>query len=109
MRINGWQRIGIVLSITWIIGAAYVSRQQEMKTAENILNFQFNDCWQSKEYDFKTCSDKRGETWLILMKPHWSNHAFYSLTPAVLGWLFVYMMLGIYRWVRRGFTNPRKP
>ena len=109
MRINGWQRIGIVLSITWIIGVGIVFSEKVRDDANAISSNRFDICRNIQNSDFQTCSNQQWEVYKKLNDPNWSMISIFALTPAVLGWLFVYMMLGIYRWVGRGFTNPPKP
>lgn len=109
MRINGWQRIGIVLSITWIIGAGIVVSEKVRDDANAISSIGFDNCRNIQNFDIETCSDQKWEVYKKLNDPNWSMISISALAPVFGGWLFVYMMLGIYRWVRRGFTNPPKP
>jgi hypothetical protein len=44
VRLNGWQRIGIVLSVLWIIGAGLWANYQSIQQRTQSLEFLFQTC-----------------------------------------------------------------
>lgn len=41
MRVNGWQRVGIVLSVLWAIGAAIFVRNAQVQNADSLYKMQW--------------------------------------------------------------------
>jgi len=39
MRLNGWQRVGIVLSIAWALGAGIYTRSADVERANNFARW----------------------------------------------------------------------
>ena len=110
MRLNGWQRVGIVVSIVWAIGAAIYQRNADLENAQFAANLTYRVCTENKtlkqDFDFKSCLREVEKTSAIWLDGSWSNVAFISLAPIPLGWLVVYMLIRIYQWVKAGFNKP---
>ena len=49
MRIGGSVRLGIVLSVAWIVGAGMYQNNEDLRKAEALYQFAFNLCEQNKE------------------------------------------------------------
>ena len=102
MRLNGWQRIGVVLSVAWAIGAAVYVRNSKIETGRALASINYQLCT-ATEHTNSDCSRKLSEDLKSAIEPYWVNVAFYSLAPILAGWIVAYLILGIFRWVRRGF------
>lgn len=107
MRLNGWQRIGIVLSIVWAVGAAIHTRNDEIDFWKNFASTGYTICMEAKSADGAKCSAEMSEALMKLREPFWPNIAFNALAPVLSGWLVAYLALWIFRWVRRGFEARR--
>ena len=111
MRLNGWQRIGIVVSVVWAVGAAIYQRNADIERAERFVNWAYQVCTEAKslkhESDFGDCSRELTKNWAIWLEGSWGNVALASLIPIPLGWLLVYVIIRIYRWVKTGFKRER--
>lgn len=107
MRLNGWQRIGIVLSILWAIGAAIYERQTQIDSGTYIATRGFAICIEPASADHDKCYSKLSDDLSRSIEPHWGNVAFYALAPVLAGWLVAYVLLWVVRWVRRGFDTRR--
>ena len=123
-KLNGWQRIGIVLSIVWFIGFAAFIWSYSVGRTGDFYGHQLDLCKAILDMNNEdvAASDPR---WAI----NWANYEkcndqarelFYSLSdenrrgiPLLLGvdlgiiafgWLVVWLAVVVVRWIRRGFA-----
>lgn len=114
MRLNGWQRIGIVLSIVWALGAAIYQRSADVERASDHAELSYRLCAEDNVrknvLDNSNCMLELNKNMAIWLEGSWANVAFVSLVPIPLGWLVVYVIIKIYRWVNVGFKReqPKK-
>ena len=109
MRLNGWQRIGIVVSVIWAIGAPiYLDHVAEQKATEWWFA-SYDLCRNNPSNDPNACSELASRAYDTVQRyrffPDTANVAFVSLVPIVLGWLLAYVLVGLGRWIRAGFTD----
>ncbi|MDP1927354.1 MAG: hypothetical protein Q8K62_02475 [Thiobacillus sp.] len=102
MKLNRLQRIGIVISILWAVGAAYHERSSEMETGQHFLDLSYQICIESKKSTLDGCLVEMNKSFDIWMKPNWGNIGFIALAPIPLGWLLVFITIRVYRWVKAG-------
>jgi len=110
-RLNGWQRIGVIASIVWAFGAfIHVNSWYADESTKYAISMVksceaaapeyrepgIKDCWSS--YQANVALDREG---------FWADAAIVSLIPIPVGWLTVYLILGLLRWIKAGFA--RKP
>jgi hypothetical protein len=107
MHLSGWKRIGIVLSVIWIVAAFFYQRNVDQSQAQNWMNMIYKTCTDTKalrgDFDFKPCMDKAWSDSRVF-DGGWPNAAFLALAPIPIGWLLAYLLFAILRWVRRGFA-----
>ena len=108
MRLNGWQRIGVVLSIIWAVGAAEYERDRQIEQGNELAEFRYRLCMETKSANANSCSEKLGKDLKKAVEPFWGNIAFYSLAPVVAGWVVIYLIIIIVRWVKTGFKPVSK-
>ncbi len=107
MRLNGWQRIGIVASVVWALGTGYYQRNEDVKSATALANLAYALC----DYDNSHLGDKRDcsldfkQSFDLQIEGSWANVAMVSFVPIPLAWLAVYLAIRIWRWVRAGFKK----
>jgi hypothetical protein len=91
MRLNGWQRIGIVASVIWAIGAPiYLGLCRDVPSNDP------QQCFQTASRHFNA----------VTRYPLFSaNGAVAALVPVGLGWLFAYALVYLVRWIRAGFAK----
>ena len=104
LKLNGWQRIGIVLSICWAIGAWLQTNlwyaEEKSRIAALLCNPSNDpkpgaDCW-------KRVYEDVGE-------PQTRDALLIALAPIPLAWLGVWGVVSTIRWIRRGFeSQPRR-
>jgi hypothetical protein len=109
MRLNGWQRIGIVASTIWAIDAPiYLDHVAEQKATDRWFA-SYDLCWDNPRNDPNACLEQASRQYDIVQRyrlfPDTANVAFVSLVPIVLGWLLAYALVGLGRWIRAGFGH----
>lgn len=106
-KLNGWKRIGVIVSVVWILGAGiYTDKVVESSVIENASE-QTLSCEAAHNWVGSGECDKRSTDYL-------ANHNYDALTtaasvafiPVPLGWGFVYLILYLVTWVKRGFVHP---
>ena len=110
-RLNGWQRIGVVLSVLWAIGAVLYMEAAASRKAQQASVFYRELCIRNKsdrnDFDFQPCYAEAGNIYQIERRK-WSAWALpVALVPIPIVWIVVYAVLGLVRWVRRGFQPAR--
>jgi hypothetical protein len=98
MHLNGWQRIGIVASVCWIIvGFPWINIQviddlarpvsAELARCLDARSVQPNGTV-PKDTDWGPCMTKHDRDWELTVKPRWAEHywwtALYTLPPSRL-------------------------
>lgn len=109
MKLNGWHRIGIILSVCWMIGAVVHTRNAETEFAGKWYQAEMKICLDPElTSDTQACMDAASDS-------HWKNFRWTSLTtanvafnalgPVIAGWILAFVVIRIVRWVRRGFAK----
>jgi hypothetical protein len=101
---NGWQRIGIVASVLWVIGAAIYVRSTQVQIATELNSIQINMCLPNNAID--TCLKLATEAFkdnLKISGGHLSNILFSAVAPVAAGWIFCYLFAKVFNWVLVGF------
>ena len=105
MRLNGWQRIGVVLSVLWALGAAIYERNEQVKSADTLYQLKAQTCFTDPADIAKDCLDKVSLQDVSHATANWSDVAFYAVGPVVVGWLVALIALSTFRWIRAGFPK----
>ncbi len=105
-RLNGWQRLGIVASVAWAIGAWFYTTQSFVMQAASVSRETIESCVNRQMDQGQSVSDCPNEGLearsLELLHKN-ETAAFNALVPIAIAWLLVYIVVWIVRWVRRGF------
>ncbi len=97
-RLNGWQRIGIVLAVVWmIVGGSWGWRH-----ANDKADAEFKLCLTQIQTasDVQACRAKRAEA----VVPRWFGAAVVALAPVTIFWLIVYGLIFVARRTKRVFS-----
>jgi hypothetical protein len=95
LRLNIWQRLGVVASVLWAIGG-YLS---EMMRAEALASHvAFDPCTAGPTW-LPNCGNA---TYTAMMHDAWQNGLAVGLIPIPLGWLAAYIVVWTTRWVWAG-------
>jgi hypothetical protein len=109
LHLGGWQRIGIVASVLWLMAAVVFGFFEANRWAEARFYQTIEKCSQERGRDaYLRCIDKMDEgggrkTGLVIEMLEYD--AVISLVPIVFGWMLAYAGVGVWRWVRRGFNS----
>jgi hypothetical protein len=115
IKLNGWQRIGIVMSAIWFLGFflyqwnSRVTGVRDLYELESIACYEKSSGYVEKQEDAdlkrEKCRDKasadhdrnfgeaKAEIPLLLVA---------DFVTVVLGWLVAWIVVSITRWIRRG-------
>lgn len=104
MRLNKWQRIGVVLSCLWMLYAAFDTRKGQVTLAQAGLDIAYqlctnrageiDDCLSRAQFQFEEAFVLDG---LAIMEI-----ATAMLVPVLVVWLLVWIVLKLYRWIMAG-------
>jgi hypothetical protein len=114
LRLNGWQRIGIVLSVLWfVIGGLWInslvldsmgaSAMAEHRRCLDAVTAVPND----SSWD-EACGKKFRATYSTAVADHWTYAVVYTLIPIPIVWLLVYGVVVLVRWIGAGFALSRR-
>lgn len=110
MRLGGWQRLGIILSVVWLVvvpvqgwwttlnAERRVSRAAQKQYDECIKIRPHQPCLDEQMRRLNALPPLSGTTWLF-----W--YALVGFGPVLLGWLTGPILIGLGRWVLRGFQK----
>lgn len=107
MRLNGWQRIGIVASVVWTIGAPIYMDHAAQQEAGDAFDLSYRACRDVPSNDPDECFQRANRAYNTVPRyPLLSaNAAVAALVPVGLGWLLVYALVYLVRWIRAGFAK----
>jgi|SRR5258708_9983545 hypothetical protein len=103
MSLNGWQRIGIVVSIVWLIGGGLWGNSVGLSQGDHVSQA-LAQCLAAFT-DWAPCSARFEKDWPEAVKYHWHYAAAFALIPIPLGWLVCWGLLNLVRWIRAGFKR----
>jgi hypothetical protein len=115
-RLNGWQRIGVIASVLWILAAGSYTYISEFAKVSNPYVPLYVQCL-SDAHDNRTKDENAYQEALrqcqkdLNKSSAWASSearivaAFVALVPVILGWAVAYLALFLTRWVRRGFAR----
>lgn len=110
MRLNGWQRLGIVVSICWIVGGGLWINGKVIDEMAHPVVSEYQSCLNthSAQSDDSTpadtdCSAKFDADFGPAVSNHWSYSIALTFIPIPVAWLTVYGLIGLVKWIRAGF------
>ena len=110
MRIGGFVRLGIVLSVAWIVGAGMYQNNEDLRKADSFYQFAYNVCEQNKEVRLNPknvdCSLEAQDEARPFREARLGDVLIVAFVPVPIFWLLVFLTLSIYRSLRRGFLSP---
>jgi hypothetical protein len=108
MKLNGWQRIGIVASVVWAIGAYVHELGSSYGGAVGVYSLIHEDCVErsstSGMESRAQCDQELDKSIAESSRSAREVAAFVAIVPIPLGWGFAYLLIFIVRWVKRGFS-----
>jgi hypothetical protein len=109
MRIKGWVRVGVVLSVLWAVGAGFYQNNEEITRSDKFFQFAYEVCQKGKNVGSKPkdfdCFEQSWADAKPFRDPRLADVLFMAFAPLPAFWLVAFLAVLIFRWVRRGFTN----
>jgi hypothetical protein len=99
-RLNGWQRIGVVLSVVW----AMVAGTFAWKHAHDQADAAFRSCIDGVQTaaQLQAC---RAVHFQAIAMPRGISAAIVAFVPILVAWVLIFGIVGLVRWIRRGFQS----
>lgn len=95
---NGWSRLGVVLSIIY----AAVIFNQEMRVRDFSVQL-YDICMAAPSRDSGLCMRQLNERRAEENSERVRNAAISALAPLPFFWIFAYIVIATFRWVKHGF------
>jgi hypothetical protein len=106
---NRWQRIALLASVLWIVGAVFAVRISETRTANSNYALAFRVCepWAREEplthsANYTKCIADADSVRSRELKWDWPGVLFVAFVPLAVFWIVGYSISGVARWIRRG-------
>jgi hypothetical protein len=108
MKLNGWQRVGIVASVVWFLGAYNYELSNSMTTLTRFAADDAERCYSPGGVFFESnvvpCDATMHAKVLEDLHEMRKEVAIVVAVWIPLAWGFAYLALFLVRWVRRGFV-----
>lgn len=95
VRLNGWQRIGIVLSVVWALVGYFLANAYYSDMAAGYARFSTISCFSTPQINIRECYII-SEMECLVAAGIWDNAVTASLVPVLLAWLIVYAFIGLW-------------
>jgi hypothetical protein len=102
MRLNGWQRIGVTLSVIWAVGAFIVTRNSQLRGKNSLYEQLSQTCFLGDRASLDKCLSDASEN-AMHSTTYWPDVAFFAVAPPLAAWLIAYIGVLTVRWVGKGF------
>jgi uncharacterized membrane protein len=104
VRLNGWQQIGALASVVWVLVGPVYLINKDTHHATKQASLAMRACYKAGRKD---CLKVYDTTYAASrdIKPTWSSWAILAFVPMVAAWLVVWGLLALFRWIRAGFRS----
>jgi len=104
VRLNGWQRIGALASVVWVLAGPVYLINKDTHHATKQASLSMKACYQAGRKD---CLKVYDATYAASrdVKATWGNWAMLAFVPIVAAWLVVWGTVTLLRWIRAGFRS----
>jgi hypothetical protein len=111
---NGWKRIGIVISVAWFLGAGFYAYNSEIDRASHFIASNHVQCdsdltvykdSNARDAGFQRCNERADDALTLAISRARFDGAIAGTVPVILGWPIVYLLLFLVRWLKRGFVQ----
>jgi len=92
MKLNGWHKAGIVLSVLWVLIVGVRAHDEDVKRADDFGKFTYRVCSEAKPVDLTQCETKKAEAVASIMKDSGWNVALSALVPVPFAWLGLFLL-----------------
>jgi hypothetical protein len=114
VRLNGWQRIEVVVAVVWVIGGGLWGNEVGLSQGDWVP-YTYQRCLSERsvqpdgtvprDTDRGPCTARFKRDWPEAIKNH-SNYAMaFAFLPLPIGWLVFWGLAGLTRWLGAGFNK----
>ena len=119
MQLNGWQKIGLMLSVVWAVGTCTLcavalrqdinnAKHTESQYAQSTCEIDTHEAANNRKEFIRSCAVEAKNAEEEGRQTYWSNIgvSFYvfiglvAVLPVFAAWTIVYAIIGIQRWMR---------
>ena len=95
MKLNGWHRIGLILSVIWVFGSILYARNDQMAfaTRSNVINL--NLCYEMAKAAQGECLKTAEQKYNALLKTEWYNLLLLAVFPVIYAWTIVFFVVWV--------------
>jgi len=105
-RFTKWQKVGLLLSIIWIVAAMYIQYSESIDAASMIAKLKFDTCVSDSgeiaNNSSGNCSQLKQQEYDLFMQSAWTNASVVAFLPLPIFWLYGLIFLTIVRCFRTG-------
>lgn len=98
MRLKRWHRLGVVLSIFWVLYSAGATRNQQLQFVETSASINMQTCTDEGK-PIETCLKVSSDKYKELLPVNWEQIAADAFVPLILVWMTVFIFIGCYKWI----------
>jgi hypothetical protein len=130
VKLGGWQRIGVILSVLWFVGFGVFMWVHETNSYNDFFMWRLGNCYKIAEMrrepltlndpayasrdaqierDLKDCRERASAFFTKQVGDFWSSLwilPLVDIASIALAWLLVWIVVSLVRWVSRGFHKP---
>lgn len=108
--LNGWRRIGVVLSILWFFIAGFSQRSYDVTKAFEFASSSSSVCYEIHRDSINAgnsdiCRERFSEDYKLMLKGSWWNSLAVAIIPIPIFWGIVILIIKVYRWIKKGFAK----
>jgi hypothetical protein len=107
-RLSGWQRLGLVLTLAWMVSFVGMSRVWVIHQAAASYSYTLQTCRAHQDVTERlSCSQAADAVFNSDTKPRWVRSLLAAAWPVPLFWMLGWLAIWAGRWVRQGFEEDR--
>jgi hypothetical protein len=112
--LNGWQRIGVILSVLWFFGAGLQSNSSFVNQAYQNTSVSYELCNaathdeqnQDKAFEkLEQCSKDRDKKFEMNLEGMWLRALIVAALPIPIIWYLITRLIKLYKWTSAGFQK----
>jgi hypothetical protein len=99
MGLSGWKRVGVVLSVVWLLAGGYWGDSRGLHKGDFAVT-QFTLCMEnsrSPDNASGVCLDQFDKDYAGAIKDHWREALMVGIVPIPVVWLLVHGLMGLAR------------
>jgi hypothetical protein len=99
VRLSGWQRVGVVFSVVWLLVGGYWGNSVGLHRGDFAV-IQFTVCMENSRNPGNAsgvCLDQFDKHYAEAIKDHWREALIVGIVPIPVAWVLVYGLIGLVR------------